>query len=340
MRVVDNGKSIPVNISRNPCVKPYLTTYRRLQTDRPRNDTTKSYDDGTKIKEFRKFGKKKIGWLAIKPLSEVEVDQWKEHEKKRGNDTSAPIGGVARMRPGAGMIISYRTDAISKNKPCIALFQSNDAIEQYLRISEPPAHDNWNSGETRLNDPENFKDEDYEPGLGAKIVRTVNNRITNQLRDFQKDNPDPAPPPDYKLKQLESLLAKLMNAGNQGKPVPAGPPRPFSISVNSKRRKDEGEIKDEADIRITLNDDYPTETLDVEVDITRDLMGVRTTESSIEKLNCAVTDIASGQCYSGEFVTILATLKKNKPVKLKAVGAGWTFFKTRFQAVVRNTKTR
>ena len=335
IRVLDNDALISVKPSKNPCVAPYLTAYRGLQTDRPSGQDTKTYANGTKAREFRRLGHRKLGWLAMQTLTELEAKLWKEHESERSDDESIQVGGVARMRPGSGMIISYQAEATSQSRPCIALFQSAEVIEQFLRISEPPTHDRWNSGEPRLNDPEHFKDKDFEPDLGRKIVSAVNNRITNQLRDFQKDEPDPAPPPEYKLKALESLLAKLMNAGNQEKAVPPGPPKPFSVSVIPKRRESKGILKDEADIKVKLNDDYPNDSLDIKLDITRDLIGVQSSERPVGRLNCTVVDQESGESINGEFVEFSLTLKKGEVVKLHATGDGYTNFKTRYCVVAK-----
>ena len=332
IRVYDGDEQIPIKIKKNPRVKPFLTAYQDLQTDPPRGRTQKKYSSQTEAKEFDKAEGKKLGYLATRQLSPFEIEAWEKHVS---GEKDPQIGGIARIRPGAGMVVSYETDNISQSKPCIALYQADNEIEQFLRMSEPPTHDRWNSGDDRLNIAKHFSEDEWAKDRGKKIVSTVNNRIRNSVRDFLKDTPDLPPPAEYKLNDLENLLAKLMNAGNQAKGIPPGDPRPSSLSVKTKRKLKDGKFYDNAEILMKLNADYPNDELDIEVIVTRFLIGVRTTECVVEKLNCIVEDIDSGYKNEGESVIMPVTLKKGKIKKLNATGGAWNKFKTKFNAEVR-----
>lgn len=108
------------------------------------------------------------------------------------------------------MVVAYK--ACSETAPTVVgAFVANDAIDQSLRKSEPPAHDRWDPDSANLRDADDS---------GKKLVTAVLSRIKDNLKRFQREAAPPAPPKQKRLSILERAL------GSYFKPKGLGPTNP------------------------------------------------------------------------------------------------------------------
>jgi hypothetical protein len=126
-------------------------------------------------------------------------------------------GQVALIRS-PRMVVSYMPVGGSLPLPCVGVFVASTEVDKALRISEPPSHDKWDSNSTRLLDL---------PDDERLLVKSVIDRIKQNLRRFSYEAAPPAPKQDLRLKSLERLLGNLFkpptSGGRGGGGYPADP---------------------------------------------------------------------------------------------------------------------
>ncbi|MDA8971864.1 hypothetical protein N9F41_00145 [bacterium] len=334
VKVSNNDQKLRVRPKENPRVSPFITCYNDLDSNPPSvKSSVINEASGSKARKFRGMKNLEIGFWIENRLTDLQVTKWIEKEKEhKGDDseedTGLTAGGIARIRD-SGMVVSYDCDAISMSSPCVAIFRASSDIDQYLRISEPQTHDRWDSQADRLDEEEHF--ENFEKGLGKKIVNSVNKRIKDAIHDFQKNAADPPPPPEYVLKGLDSQMAKLVNSGNVQGGVEPGSPRPISLSVKESKEVINNRFELNADIEIALNDDYPEDAVSRELVVRLNLLG-DLAGSVLEILNCVVTDSQGNQSDFDDKIgaVIPIVLRKGTKEKFRATGYYTKGYKTEY----------
>lgn len=144
-----------------------------------------------------------------------------EDENPLGEEFENRLDTVALIR-GPLMVVDYHQNwRLSATAPrAVGCFIAADAIDNILKLSEPPAHDRWDPTASRL-----CLDGDQKP----QIVEAVLARIKRAFRSFQNAAKPPAPPRPRRLARLERDLASWFGVGPKGR---AAPPHPSSAPIS------------------------------------------------------------------------------------------------------------
>lgn len=168
---------------KNPAIKPFIEAYDvAVGRAGPKSGVHK-------LAPFNKEGGLEMGrcGFVVAPLD------------PSGNATVPPerVNSVALIRAPL-MVVAYHP--VSQASPAIVgayVAPDEDAVEQLLRKSEPPAHDRWDPDST------NLRDEDHK---GRGIVQSILNRIKQNLRKFQTEAAPATPVKQRRMTQLERAL--------------------------------------------------------------------------------------------------------------------------------------
>lgn len=333
VRISNDGKDLGVTPKKNPKVAPYVALMKALrESDVGREWKSSSTDPEIKVRNFRAFLGYPFGSIAMKALTEEQVSAWKDamQEEQENPDDGVLIGGIALVR-GTGMVVTYHSPSDSSGTIFTGLFEAHKDIDPILRISEPPAHHEWDDQESRL--------KSMFPEVGQKLVRSLNKRLAESLIQFRRNQPPPPPPSEYRLNQLESLLSKFVNSGNTSEPVPPGPERPISIRVKSSREISESGQIDTAQILISIREDLEIDTLACRCRVDYNLLG-DTSSHVIERKKCAVFDEAGNQVASEDQSEFNLVLHKSAPCQLRATATALENSKAEFKvSVAKQTDT-
>lgn len=288
-----------------------------MQLAQPKTTWTEVAEDrDIKIRRFRAFGKYQLGNIAMKALTEEEVETCKNRVNSvyPDNGENSTFGGIALVR-GTGMVVNYLGATSPEGAVTTGVFEADPEIDSILRMSEPPAHQVWDEHESRLS--EAF------PNDGKKLVSSLNKRLQDSILDFRRKLPPPPPPSEYRLAQLESLLSKFVQSGNQNTPLPPAPERPVSISVDKPTRVyTTGKPTDTTTISIGIRDDLDIEELDCTVRVDYHLLGdtsshvIRSADCSVEDENGSQLATAHGQEFQ---LKISSANQKKLTVKAPAI---------------------
>lgn len=129
----------------------------------------------------------------------------------KANDAGEPVVGELRRNSVAmirnpKMVVSYM--------PCgngmphvVGAFIASDAADDFLKKSEPPAHDKWDPDSQNLRDTES---------TGREMVIAVLGRVRAHLRKFQAEAAPPPPPKQKRLSYLERALGAYFKPQGKG----------------------------------------------------------------------------------------------------------------------------
>lgn len=151
-----------------------------------------------KAGSMNKFKDVPLGNYGYCALEEKDLESEALQEKS---------GCIALIR-GPRMIVSYMEVGGTLPLPCVGTFVASSEVDQSLKISEPPAHDKWDSNSARL---QSLPEEKH------LVVSHIIARLKHGFRKFANEAAPPAPKQDLRLKSLERLL------GNMFKPPTTGP---------------------------------------------------------------------------------------------------------------------
>lgn len=166
---------------------------------------------------FNKLQGKALGTLA---LTAVDADDGEEDEQGQ-TAAPVPIDRVALVRF-PKMVVQYFDPSGRADVRVAGAFRADDDIDDVLRLSEPPEHDEWEPTNRRL-PTENDKE----------IVRTVVRRIKDNVRRFRREVRPPPPPPPPGGDTLSRFLGDLFSAGAKS-PGPTGAEAP-PVSIRYER---------------------------------------------------------------------------------------------------------
>ena len=163
-------------------------------------------------------------WAAVEIQESDIVTDNDESDEDEDEYTEQLINKLCVMRD-PRMVVDYIDSRSQNGESVAAVFVADESVEGYLRFSEPPSHDKWNSKSVRL---------DRE---SKRIVSRVLSKLKSEVREFQSSlapaTPVAAPEP---LAELERMLSGLF--GGTGKTKPPPPPRvtdPFRIEIRESR---------------------------------------------------------------------------------------------------------
>ena len=196
---------------KNPAIKPFIEAYD-VAVGR-----AVAKNGVHKLAPFNKEGGLEMGRCGffVAPLD------------PSGNAAVPPerVNSVALIR-GPLMVVAYHQ--VSQSNPAIVgayVAPDEDAVEQLLRKSEPPAHDRWDPDST------NLRDEDHK---GRGIVQSILNRIKQNLRKFQTEAAPATPVKQRRMTQLERALGTYFKpSGSPGNaPPPESAPSPLHLEFS------------------------------------------------------------------------------------------------------------
>jgi hypothetical protein len=242
------------------------------------------------------------------------------------------MGGIALVR-GTGMVITYQNQGESQADVTVGLYKAHDEVDGILRISEPPAHHIWDEQESRLRMayPES-------PEKAPKIVKRINRYLLSSANEFRRNQPPPPPPTAYRLKTLESLISKFVSSGKDQMPVPQGPERPISISLNSARTTRDSTQIDVANISVSVRSDLQIESLKCLCKVEYHILG-NTTGNRVDTRHCDLfTESGDGIAVDsqGEFEICLTGAE---PLKIRAEAPALKNSKAEFKVYIKKQKT-
>jgi len=219
--------------SRRADLKPFIDAYqvavRSVEPIRPHQ----------KLEEFNRLENLEAGSLGLVMLTPEQETIVSDHQKNC----------VALIRL-PRMVIQYLP--VSSTTPTIVgSFIGHADIEKYLKLSEPPAHNLWDPNAERL---------EIDRRIGARLVKSVLDRIKRKSREFQNSAIPPTPPRQNRLQRLERALGKyFMTKGHAGdKPDTGAAPihLGYLVEPNATPAGD-GSLEMKCRFEIKLKDDAP-----------------------------------------------------------------------------------
>ena len=269
-------------------LRPFLRCYDFLL-----GRDTPDHEAGDRTKTFQKMEGKALGSIATVRLSALEEDN--EDFDNR----------VAYVRQ-AKMVVKYDKLGIDGLPKLAGVFLADEDIDAVLKLSEPPAHNNWDQNSNRLE------------GDQPEYVKRVIGRIKFYFRQFQKDLAPPEPPASGRMRVLEKMLAKLLPDSGDG---PNPPPQPaerdeFQIENSIQRLEDEGGAYLSGGIKIKIRDDADNEKLSISVRPAINILENETCSSS-EKLGFELSSQASQVVIAEDAKSAEAEIAKDQFVEIQ-----------------------
>ena len=184
-------------------LKPFMNAYEvclgRVEPARPHQ----------KLEEFNRTEQLGTGTCGFVALSEEQESAIEEEQRNC----------IALIR-GHRMVIQYYP--VTLGSPVIVgCFIGHADSERYLKLSEPPAHNQWDHRADRLS---------TDGGRGARLVKSIIERIRRKARDFQNSATPPAPPRANRLQRLERALGRYFMMKDDGKEPPVPVDAPIHLS--------------------------------------------------------------------------------------------------------------
>jgi hypothetical protein len=157
-----------------------------------------------------------LGRLGLVVLPEPEHEEDAVQEDRQD--------GVALVRS-PRMVVAYHRAWLAGAPKLAGAFVADPDIDKALRLSEPPAHDEWDAKARRLRAVESDKE----------LVEAVLRRIRSGVKEFQRQAAPPPSPHANRLSLLERTLASFLAAGRSG-PEPGPEPTDAPVSIKYGRR--------------------------------------------------------------------------------------------------------
>ncbi len=182
------------------------------------------------------------------------------------------MGCIALIRS-PKMVVQYLQ--VGRPAPAaVGVFVADSAIDEILKLSEPPNHDRW--------DPESRRLEVAQPdeATARRIVETVAKRLKDQMRKFQAQATPPKPPGERRLRFLERELARLFRPNVHDGDRREGETEPVEIRFREgpvARASSDGRIETFAKVALRLSekaeDDRVEAVVRVRVPVLKDERG-------------------------------------------------------------------
>jgi hypothetical protein len=162
-------------------LKPFMDAY---QIALGRSEPMRPHQKREDFYRVEQLAAGDLGLAMLTPEQEASID-----ESRRNC--------VALVRA-PRMVIAY-LPVSTVSPPVVGTFVGHADVEKYLKLSEPPAHNSWDHKADRLT---------IDGGRGARLVKSILDRIKKKARDFQNSATPPAPPRPNRLQRLERALGR------------------------------------------------------------------------------------------------------------------------------------
>lgn len=221
-----NTKLSTPNPSRRPEIRPFIDCFSNIQMG--------VNPEGYENKKVRLQAQGEVGQLCLKALGGFEA----QHNELANT--------VALIR--SGLVIQYNSSyAREDDSDAVGVFEAvGEHPERCFTLSEPEAHDEWNSSNSRL-----------RRSLGseaADLVRLTHSRIKENFRDFQtRQKCVPRKPTSDGLDFLDDILGPIFRKRKKGPPPrPDAARRAFTVHKKGWREFEGEPIFDHLDFTIAL----------------------------------------------------------------------------------------
>lgn len=237
-----NGSELELNPTKDANLRPMIKAFNNLNAG-----ISTDVGEVVKIQAQKDRKMRPAGMLSLLKVGD-KVEQ------------NPLVNKVAWIR--GGMVIKYDERALDADPElgCVGVFQAPK--DKVFKLSEPPAHDNWNPNDQRLR-----RIEGQEAG---EFLRRTLSRISTKCSDFKSKHKDKKKPKQQNpLNFLDDALMPLLKSPKSGKPIGPEPmPRAPIIHKNGRRIEENGEFLDTLEFSLSLNDEFHEDTVDYEVIVT------------------------------------------------------------------------
>lgn len=246
---------------------------------------------------FNKLDGISIGDAGLVLLPDILIDKGFPDDR---------LNTVALIR-GPRMVVQYFQ--IGGTSPFVAgSFVASDEVEQWLKTSEPPAHDVWDTSSSDLDDD------------GRKAIKSIHARLKNAAASFRKSALPPPSEDKRSLKIFESTFGRLFNAKQEGTTTTTRDPQALPVSIEFTRQPTPiaagDRIRFSAQFEVKLRPDFPSDEAALRVDVDCDI--VEEEDSKGDALPLDVSCNAEHTSVGSEFVL---SLKKGEKVTFKVKSA-------------------
>ncbi len=205
------------------------------------------------------------------------------------------------------MVVQYFP--IGGTAPFVAgSFVASDEVEQWLRTSEPPAHDVWDASSSDLDDE------------ARKTIKSIHTRLRNAAATFRK-SALPAPSEDRRsLRVFESTFGRLFNAKQGGGTTADRDPQILPVSIEFTKQPTPmtagDQIRFSAQFDVRLRPDFPRNDAALKIAVDCDIV-----EEEDSKGDPLALDVACSAQHTTEGSEFLLSLKKGEKVTFKVKSA-------------------
>lgn len=237
VRIIDYDGSVLVpRPSKLEWLVPYIEAYRIATQVSPVVDMDKQRRPSEKWLNIRGVEPGSLGLV----VSDVEVPE---------NRTGPRVALVRSPR----MVIDYKP-FLRKTLPIYGTFVASSDEDPLLRLTEPPAHDLWDT-----------KENADTPSSATAAAKTTYDRIRKAVVDFADEFQPPPPQGGQRLNLMAQLLSSFLK--NKVTP-PVAENEPISIQFHRPERAivaEEGLIAIEAGIRIAVIESFKGDGMEISV---------------------------------------------------------------------------
>ena len=231
VRIYQNGEPVAApRPMKRPDLKPFISCYRKACGI---DDITPPIDNSGKLQAIN--GCEPGLWVAS-ALDDKDLDD---------EEDNGIVNTVALMRA-PRMVVDYLKVGRPYRIPIIGVFVAANAADHALKLSEPPAHDKWDSNSSRLT-----KDEDRD------LVEKLLTRLRVNIQRFQDGLQPKEESVGDRVAELEKALGSLFRRRdtNRPPPPPPGAKRPVEVRLTESRIPKDSKAVGKATVRIKLRDE-------------------------------------------------------------------------------------
>lgn len=241
--ITDDGSIVTPQPRRKIHLKPFIQAWDVANGPAPEESTERKqvqYNRVTVVDPEPRL--LSIGKLGLVSLNEVDDDF------PLGEGYDDFVNTIALVRSPM-MVVKYHSTGRSRGSlsNVVGCFIADSEVDEVLRLSEPPPHDEWDPAAQRLK----IRSDDY-----PAVVASVLDRIKRSFKDFQRTASPPDPFNQRRLSAVERLLAQWFGPMTRRNPPPTHSASPIHLVPGEPRLElnDDGKLIASGTIRISLTE--------------------------------------------------------------------------------------